>query len=422
MRQTLSWILAAVLLLSLAACGGAAEQETAAAPTQATAAAVTEAAVEAVSYTYTFSGMMGEETAQFDLYSDGTCRFYLPGNPMITDVYAAPYLREGDTVTVTGLTNVDASSAYTTPGLWDWIVEGNCTITVEDADGTFTPAGAVPAQGGGQSEGLKNVAYASMSPAQVCDIYLPEGAEKAPVIVLVHGGGFLFGDQGMTILQPVIQKALEQGYAVVSVDYRKSSEAVFPAALADVKAAVRFVKASGEEYGFDTGHVAVWGESAGAYLSLMTALTPDVPELNGGVTDNEEVGSGVTALVSFYAPVEFYTMYEEAGKPDSAAGSFESKFLGQDILADKDATYAAYWETYASQIPTDLRAWIQAGDADARVPYTQSANFAQRLAGYLGEDNVAYSLILGADHEDDMFYTEENLNAVFAWLDGFMKG
>ena len=341
---------------------------------------------------------------------------------MITDVYVAPYLREGDTVTVTGLTNVDASSAYATPGLWDWIVEGNCTITVEDADGTFIPAGAAPVQGENQSEGLKNVAYASVSPSQVCDIYLPEETEKAPVIVLVHGGGFLFGDQGMTILQPVIQKALEWGYAVVSVDYRKSSEAVFPAALADVKAAVRFVKASGEEYGFDTDHVAVWGESAGAYLSLMTALTPDVSELNGGVTDNEEVGSNVTALVSFYAPVEFYTMYEEAGKPDSAAGSFESKFLGQDILADKDATYAAYWETYASQIPTDLRAWIQAGDADARVPHTQSANFAQRLAGYLGENNVAYSLIPGADHEDDLFYTDENLDALFAWLDGLMKG
>lgn len=178
MEKALSWILTAVLLLSLAACGGAAEQETASAPTQTTATAVTEAAVEAVSYTFTFSGMMGEETAQFDLYSDGTCRFYLPGNPMITDVYVAPYLREGDTVTVTGLTNVDASSAYATPGLWDWIVEGNCTITVEDADGTFIPAGAAPVQGENQSEGLKNVAYASVSPSQVCDIYLPEETEK----------------------------------------------------------------------------------------------------------------------------------------------------------------------------------------------------------------------------------------------------
>lgn len=410
MKKVTSLILAAILLLSLAACGGT--------------AAATEAAVEAVSYTYTFTGMIGEETAQFDLYPDGTCQFYLPGNPMITDVYAAPYVREGDTVTVTGLTNVDASSSYTTPGLWDWIEDGSCTITVDDAAGTFTPAGEASEQAevGTKSEGLKNVAYAATSNAQVCDIYLPESVQEAPVIVLVHGGGFMFGDQGMPIIQPVIQKALENGYAVVSVDYRKASEAVFPAALADVKAAVRFVKANAGEYGFDPEHVAVWGESAGAYLSLMTALTPDVPELNGDVEDNAEIRSDVTALVSFYAPVEFYTMYEEAGKPDSAASSFESKFLGQDILADKDATYATYWETYADQIPADLRAWIQAGDADARVPCTQSANFSQRLAGYLGEDHVAHSLIPGADHEDDLFYTDENLDAVFAWLDGLMKG
>ncbi|MGM9564207.1 MAG: substrate-binding domain-containing protein [Faecousia sp.] len=104
----------------------------------------TEEAPEAVqtgegSYTYEFDGMMGKETAQFDLAEDGTCRFSLPGNPMITDVYAGTYTREGDTVTVIGLTNVDTASAYTTPGLWDWIVDGNTTITVDDAAGTFAP-------------------------------------------------------------------------------------------------------------------------------------------------------------------------------------------------------------------------------------------------------------------------------------------
>lgn len=343
---------------------------------------------------------------------------------MITDVYAGTYTREGNTVTVVGLKNVDTSSAFTTPGLWDWIVDGNMTVTVDDTAKTFVPDGNGGEGGeqGNESEGLKNVVYASNSKAQVCDIYLPEGAQKVPVIVLVHGGGFLFGDQGMTVIMPVVRKALEKGYAVVSVDYRKSSEAVFPAAVADVKAAVRFVKAHAMEYGFDPENIAVWGESAGAYLSLMTALTPNVTELNGDVTDYDKIPGNVKALVSFYAPVEFYTLYEEAGKLDSAASSFESKFLGQDILADKNATYKTYWETYKESIPTDLKAWIQAGNADARVPYSQSVNFADRLANYLSSGNISHSIIEGADHEDDLFYTDENLNAVFAWLDSFMKG
>ena len=427
-EKLLAAALAAAIILTLAACGGkpAAESGQPSTPAESSTPSeqTVEPSVEDASYTYEFQGMMGTETAQFNLAADGGCQFSLPGNPMITDIYAGTYTREGETVTVMGLKNVDETSQFTTPGLWDWIVDGGCTITVDDAAGTFVPEGGGngTASQTGNIDGIKGVAYASGSPAQVCDIYQPEGVDQAPVIVLVHGGGFAFGDQGMDIIRPVIKAGLANGYAVVSVDYRKSSEAVFPAALADVKAAVRFVRAHAEEYGFDPDHIAVWGESAGAYLSLMTALTPDVAELNGDVPDNAGVPSGVTALVSFYAPVEFYTMYEEAGKPESAAESFESKLLGQDITADKDAAYTTYWETYQDQLPKDLKAWIQAGDSDQRVPCTQSSNFAQRLAGYLGEENVEHSLLPGADHEDDAFYTDENLSAVFTWLDSFMKG
>lgn len=388
-------------------------------------------------YTFEFDGMMGKETAQFELFPDGVCQFSLPGNPVLKDVYAGTFTREGDTVTVEGLANVDTTSSFTTPGLWDWIVDGGTVITVDDAAGTFVPAGGTggstagaPSGETGLPVGLTNVAYASASAAQVCNIYTPEGAEKAPVIVLVHGGGFAFGDQAMAIIQPVIKAAVANGYAVVSVDYRKSSEAAFPGALADVKAAVRFVRANAEEYGFDAGHITIWGESAGAYLSLMTALTPDVAELNGDVTDNTGISSAVTALVSFYAPVEFWTMDEEyasLGNTNSAFAtdsSFESKFLGQNIGADQEKTYTTYWETYAGQLPESftLSAWIQVGNADARVPYTQSEHFAARLAERIGADHVHFGILDGADHEDDAFYTDENLSAVFAWLDGLMKG
>lgn len=417
MKKYLCVLLAMAMVLSLAACGSTPE------PTVAPTEAPTEPQI--LSFTYEFDGMMGKETAQIELYPNYTCQFYLPGNEMIKDVYEGIYGREGNVVTIFGLKNTDAGSAYALPGLWDWIKEGNATITVDDATMTFVPEGAgagTPAEAPVETSGLKNVAYAATSKAQVCDIYKAEGVEKAPVIVLVHGGGFMFGDQGMPVIRPVIDKALEYGYAVVSVDYRKATEAVFPAALGDVKAAVRFVKAHAMEYGFDPERIAIWGESAGAYLSLMTALTPSVAELNADVTDYAEIPSGVTALVSFYAPVEFYTLYEEAGKPESAAGSFESKFLGQDIMADKNATYKTCWETYADAIPTDLKVWIQAGDADSRVPHTQSVNFAQRIGNYLSAENIQHSIIPGADHEDKLFYTDENLDAVFAWLDSFMKG
>ncbi len=98
-----------------------------------------DAPVAAGTYTYTFQGMMGEETLQIVLAADGTCQFSLKDNPMIKDVYAGTYSAEGNVVTIKGLTNVDASSEFKTPGLWDWIVDGNATVTVDVAAGTFTP-------------------------------------------------------------------------------------------------------------------------------------------------------------------------------------------------------------------------------------------------------------------------------------------
>lgn len=93
-------------------------------------------------YTYQEEGPMGTDNFALELNEDGTCRLSFPGNAMITDVYAGTYIREGDTVTVLALTNVDASSEYTTPGLWSWIdtVTGDCTVTVDDVAGTFAPA------------------------------------------------------------------------------------------------------------------------------------------------------------------------------------------------------------------------------------------------------------------------------------------
>lgn len=92
-------------------------------------------------YTCEVDGLAGKETLQFVLNEDGTCQFSLPGNTMIVDVYEGTYTRDGDTVTITGLKNVDSSSAFQVPGLWDFIdaTTGDTVITVNDADFTFQP-------------------------------------------------------------------------------------------------------------------------------------------------------------------------------------------------------------------------------------------------------------------------------------------
>ena len=288
----------------------------------------------------------------------------------------------------------------------------------------------LPALGGFSFDAdYENVAYASNSASQVMNVYLPENATgKDPAIVVVHGGGFKFGSQTMTIIEPIVKAGLENGYVVASVDYRKSGEATFPGALSDVKAAVRYLRANAGKYGIDPDKIVIWGESAGAYLADMTALTASVAALDGDVTENAGVSSAVAAMVSFYAPIEFYTMDEEfiaLGDSKSAnhsKNSFETDYLGiPDMTVDKEGVYKSWWGTYKDSLPETLPVWIQAGTADTNVPYTQSQNLASGLTDAFGADNVHFGLIEGAAHEDDAFYTAENLAAIFTFLADALK-
>lgn len=374
---------------------------------------------------------------QLTFTNESECILFEPNKVMGDTTYQCTYVFADGQYAVT-IIESDTGAMPLSP-MFDEKHTCVCTLW---GNGNFRPANGeiVPDMNGMSpgpdgSEGAENadyraVSYASNSASQVMDIYLPKNATGSdPLIVVVHGGGFKFGNQVMEIVQPIIEQGIEKGYVVASVDYRKSDEAVFPAAVADVKAAVRYLKANATEYGIAPNRVALWGESAGAYLSLMTALTPDVEELNGDVHENGEQSSGVAALVDFYGPVEFYTMDEEfaaMGVADTKTltdGSFESAFLGQAIGKDKEAAYTTWWGSYKKQISTDfpLQAWVQAGDSDMRVPYTQSENFASELSKVIGAEKVHFSLLKGADHEDGLFYTEENLTQVFAFLENALK-
>ena len=83
-----------------------------------------------------------DEAHEFGLMDDGTCRFLLPGNPMITDVYAGTYTidEDGVTVHIAGLANIDPASPYKTPGLWSYIdgATGDATIVIDTQAHTFT--------------------------------------------------------------------------------------------------------------------------------------------------------------------------------------------------------------------------------------------------------------------------------------------
>ncbi len=271
-----------------------------------------------------------------------------------------------------------------------------------------------------------DVPYADISPAQKLDVYWPEGhAAPHPVIIHIHGGAFMMGDKGDTQLRPTL-KALDRGYAVVSINYRMSGEAVFPALVHDTKSAIRWVRAHAEEHEFDPDKVAVWGGSAGGYLALMAGVSDGVAELDDPSLGNAEHSSAVQAVVAWFPPTNFLlmdTQLEASGfvqTPESAHSgpeSPESLILGRQITEIPNLVRIANPETYVRpDLPPFL---IQHGTADDTVPYQQSLTFACKLAAAIGRDRVTYDLLLNAGHGHDQpaFSASQNLNRILDFLD-----
>jgi acetyl esterase/lipase len=272
-----------------------------------------------------------------------------------------------------------------------------------------------------------DIAYASQSPAQKLDIYLPEkGDGPFPIVMVFHGGAWLFGDKGDEQHLPNI-KGLERKYAVVCVNYRLSGEAIFPAQIFDCKAAVRFIKANAATYRLDKTRVAAWGGSAGGHLSALVGTSSHVKELEDLSMGNAQESCDVQVVVDWCGPAEnFLKMDEEfikSGKgvaDHSGPISPESLLLGRHITEIPDLVKAASPMTYITKdVPYLL---IQHGSQDEVVPVEQSINFAAELERIAGKEKVTLEILQGVGHHGDPgFETEQNVDRVFRFLDEHLK-
>jgi len=267
-----------------------------------------------------------------------------------------------------------------------------------------------------------DIPYASRSKSQTLDIYLPDKTEgKFPVLVHIHGGAFKKGDKRDHQLTPYLE-GLKRGYAIVSINYRLSEEARFPAAVHDCKTAVRYVKAMADTYGFDQDRIAVVGGSAGGNLSAMVALTPKNHELDDLGLGYPEFDSQVNACVDWFGPTDFLAMDKQLAQNGlgpqnhSEADSPESMYMGGQITKlDPNIVARANPMTYVH--PNSPFFLIQHGDVDHLVPVQQSILFAEKLKEIAGAERVEFSILNGADHGDPQFASQHNIDRVFDFLD-----
>ena len=273
-----------------------------------------------------------------------------------------------------------------------------------------------------------DIAYAARSPAQKLDIYWPaEGSGPYPVILYIHGGAFLGGDKRDTQLKPMLA-GLDYGYVVVSINYRLSGEAIFPALVHDVKAAIRWVRANATTYQFDPNKIAAWGGSAGGYQALMAGVTAGIAGLEDMNQGNPQQAAYVQAVVDWFGPTDFLKMDEqltasglkpEPGGEHSGPDSPELRLLGRQITRAPEMVRTANPETYIR--PGAPPFFIQHGTRDGTVPFQQSVNMAEKLTRVLGKDKVELSLLDGAGHGGPEFQTPENIRKVFNFLDRHLK-
>lgn len=147
------------------------------------------------------------------------------------------------------------------------------------------------------------------------DMAMPEniGDERLPAIVIIHGGGWFAGSKQDRVYRSLLLDYAFQGYVTISVEYRLTGEAPFPAQIEDVKCAVRWLRAHADKYHVDPKRIGVFGHSAGAHLALMLAMTSksDSLEGNGGW---EDYSSSVSAAAAGSTP----THTRERALTDSA--------------------------------------------------------------------------------------------------------
>lgn len=134
------------------------------------------------------------------------------------------------------------------------------------------------------------------------DVYRPRNAEgKLPVIIDVHGGGWVYGDK--YVYQYYCMSLAQRGFAVVNFSYRLAPDHVFPAGMQDLDAVVRFVLSNSEKYGFDLSDVFLVGDSAGAHMALMyTCMCTDkeYAELLGVIPPEDFMPKGIVLNCGIY--------------------------------------------------------------------------------------------------------------------------
>ena len=223
---------------------------------------------------------------------------------------------------------------------------------------------------------IKNISYADTdNPRQQLDLFLPNtrmSDDPLPVIAFIHGGGWRKGSRrsGLQFLAPLVSTGK---YLGVSIGYRLTDEATWPAQIYDCKAAIRWLRANAKTYHADPTKIIAVGTSAGGHLVAMLGTSGDVVTLEGKIGTSLNSSSRVCGVIDFFGPTNLTNMGGFHNNPDSP----ESLLLGGPLLEQKEVAMAASPIHYCSK--DDPPFLIIHGTDDKLVPFDQSSQLHKSL-------------------------------------------
>ncbi|MFI5308651.1 MAG: alpha/beta hydrolase fold domain-containing protein, partial [Polyangiales bacterium] len=255
-------------------------------------------------------------------------------------------------------------------------------------------------------EVIYDIAYADVGgPRNHLDVYRPrQRVERAPVLLQIHGGGWIVGNKRQQAL-PLLVDLAARGFVCVSANYRLSPRATFPDHLIDLKRALIWVRRHIAEHGGDPSFVVVTGGSAGGHLAALLALTPNLPEYQPG---NEDVDTRVQGCIPFYGVYDLAGL--SSGKPpDHLVGLWEQRVLKRKLAAAREAFELAspIGHVHAEAPPF----FVIQGSHDSVVSVEDARAFAAALAT-ASNAPVVYAELPGAQHAFDLFHSIRTHHAI----------
>ena len=204
------------------------------------------------------------------------------------------------------------------------------------------------------------------------DVYLPADRDGAPIVLQVHGGGWVSGNKTQQG-QPLLSHFTAQGWIGVAINYRMGPKHRLPAAVHDVKRAIAWIREEAPAWGGDADRILITGGSAGGHLTALAALTVGDRTLQPGF---EDADCSVAAAAPMYG---VFDMTDAAGHRGRAA---MTPFLDRMVMSTRFADDRAGWDALSpiARLHDDIPPLFTVSCAyDTLVPIAESRDFGQAL-------------------------------------------